>query len=676
VLSSIALRPPRGGKICIAISALVLISSPSSADDFGGLGFLPSTTSSTANGISADGTVVVGYSGLQAYSWTETGGMVGLGFLPGQSFSNAIAASGDGSVVVGYSEYFGSSFGRRAFRWTLAGGMVSLGTLTGSHDYSAAHAVNADGSVVVGISGQTFVGQQAFRWTQADGMLGLGFLPGKNSSAAVGVSGDGNIVVGGSRTGEGADWVAFRWTQGTGMTSLGFLSGGTASLGQAISSDGQVIVGWSSSTGSSQQAFRWTQGGGMAGLGFLGGGNQSVALATNANGAVIVGYGNTATTTFEAFRWTAASGMIGIKDMAVAAGLSMTGWQLTFARGVSGDGNVMVGDGIDPSGKNEAWIYRLSAPGSGGPGFTTVSNVAQSFASLQGLSESAHGIVNAGLGTLAEIGLHHSCGGTCFNLYSVGSLEKTASFDDPALIGTAGVTTTLARRFSIGATIGAGYHHDKLQQRGHDEQRSVSGGLHAAYAPDRGINLIAAGYATRVWSEIDRGYLNGTSPVTSHGETDGWGIGGLVRLGFAARLAPTLRVMPFADYEVTRIHYDGWTETSGPFPASFGAIDDVLHRSRVGLEGRYYFTPASYLWSTAAWGHRFDDNTAAIGGQLVGLFPLSIAGSPTTRDWAETTAGVNLAMSSTVSASASVGARFDEHTSTITAVRAGLQAKF
>ena len=107
----------------------MLISSPSSADDFGGLGFLPSTTSSTANGISADGTVVVGYSGLQAYSWTETGGMVGLGFLPGQSFSNAIAASGDGSVVVGYSEYFGSSFGRRAFRWTLAGGMVSLGTL-------------------------------------------------------------------------------------------------------------------------------------------------------------------------------------------------------------------------------------------------------------------------------------------------------------------------------------------------------------------------------------------------------------------------------------------------------------------------------------------------------------------------------------------------------------------
>jgi uncharacterized protein YhjY with autotransporter beta-barrel domain len=368
--------------------------------------------------------------------------------------------------------------------------------------------------------------------------------------------------------------------------------------------------------------------------------------------------------------------MIGIKDMAVAAGINMTGWQLTFARGVSGDGNVMVGDGIDPSGKNEAWIYRLSAPGSGGPGFTTVSNVAQSFASLQGLSESAHGIVNAGLGTLAEIGLHHSCGGTCFNLYSIGSLEKSASFDDPALIGTAGVTTTLARHFSVGATIGAGYHHDKLQQGGHDEQRSVSGGLHAAYAPDRGVNLITAGYATRVWSEIDRGYLNGTTPVTSHGETDGWGIGGLVRLGFAARLAPALRVMPFADYEATRIHYDGWTETSGPFPASFGTIDDVLHRSRVGLEGRYYFTPASYLWSTAAWGHRFDDNTAAIGGQLVGLFPLSIPGSPTTRDWAETTAGVNLAVSSTVSASASVGARFDEHTSTVTAVRAGLKAQF
>jgi outer membrane autotransporter protein len=137
-----------------------------------------------------------------------------------------------------------------------------------------------------------------------------------------------------------------------------------------------------------------------------------------------------------------------------------------------------------------------------------------------------------------------------------------------------------------------------------------------------------------------------------------------------------MRVMPFADYEATRIHYDGWTETSGAFPASFNAIDNVLHRSRLGLEGRFYFSPASYVWNTTAWGHRFDHSTTSIEGQLIGLFPLSIPGSPTTRDWAETTTGVHLALTSTISASASIGARFDEHVSTVTAARVGLSAKF
>jgi probable HAF family extracellular repeat protein len=132
VVCRTALRSRRAGRAAVAVATLTLISSPSNADDFSGLGFLPATSISTANGISADGTVVVGYSGLQAYRWTESGGMVGLGFLPGQTFSNAIGVNADGSVVVGYSEFHGSSFGRRAFRWTQGGGMVSLGTLFGS----------------------------------------------------------------------------------------------------------------------------------------------------------------------------------------------------------------------------------------------------------------------------------------------------------------------------------------------------------------------------------------------------------------------------------------------------------------------------------------------------------------------------------------------------------------
>ena len=83
---------------------------------------------------SGDGSVVVGDSMLsmsQAFRWTASGGMVGLGFLPpSDDMSTASGVSADGSTVVGYSRYDGSIY--QAFRWTPSGGMVGLGFLPGA----------------------------------------------------------------------------------------------------------------------------------------------------------------------------------------------------------------------------------------------------------------------------------------------------------------------------------------------------------------------------------------------------------------------------------------------------------------------------------------------------------------------------------------------------------------
>jgi len=40
-------------------------------------------------------------------------------------------------------------------------------------------------------------------------------------------------------------------------------------------------------------------------------------------------------------------------------GLDLTGWTLSEARDISPDGRVIVGWGINPSGKQEAWIASL-----------------------------------------------------------------------------------------------------------------------------------------------------------------------------------------------------------------------------------------------------------------------------------------------------------------------------
>ena len=96
-----------------------------------------------------------------------------LGTFPGR---NLLASNGCQCmlVVVGVATTVTTV---EAFRWTQAGGMVSLGDLPGGAVQSTARGVNADGSVVIG-DGTSASGTEAFRWTQAGGMVGLGDLPG------------------------------------------------------------------------------------------------------------------------------------------------------------------------------------------------------------------------------------------------------------------------------------------------------------------------------------------------------------------------------------------------------------------------------------------------------------------------------------------------------------------
>ena len=342
-------------------------SAPASAGivSFQGLGDLPGGSfESQAFGVSADGSVVVGWSrsdpNIEAFRWTSGGGMVGLGDLPGGAvFTQAFGVSADGSVVVGVGS---SASGSEAFRWTSEGGMVGLGDLPGGffNDINGmAHGVSADGSVVVGSGTSDAAGfsTEAFRWTAGGGMVGLGDLPGGIfSSVARGVSADGSVVVGASGT------EAFRWTSAGGMVGLGDLPGGIfRSDARGVSADGSVVVGVGRPA-SGQEAFRWTAGGGMVGLGDLPGGSfDSEAFGVSADGSVVVGRGSSADDGEVAFLWDAANGMRSLQDVLVGFDLDMTGWRLTNATGVSADGLTIVGTGTR-LGATEAWIAHLPEP--------------------------------------------------------------------------------------------------------------------------------------------------------------------------------------------------------------------------------------------------------------------------------------------------------------------------
>jgi probable HAF family extracellular repeat protein len=181
-----------------------------SAEGMVSLGTLPGGSSSDAFAVTPDGSVIVGLShsanGQEAFRWTAEGGMIGLGDLPGGEFySWAHGVSADGSVVVGFSrvEPVPSSVQENAFRWTAATGMVSLGDIPGGAGTSQAYDVSADGSVVVGRASRDSR-FYATRWNAVSGMQPIEELltaaginvNGWQLEHAEGISADGNVIVG------------------------------------------------------------------------------------------------------------------------------------------------------------------------------------------------------------------------------------------------------------------------------------------------------------------------------------------------------------------------------------------------------------------------------------------------------------------------------------------------
>jgi probable HAF family extracellular repeat protein len=325
---------------------------------FMGFGDLAPGGSYYAGPVSADGSTVVGrivypLVGGASFLWTVEGGFVGLlGDLPGGHFSTrARAVSADGSVVVGEASSSASTAYLEPFRWTADGGMVSLGDFAGGRFKGFARGVSADGSVVVGAS-EGASGQEAFRWTSDSGMVGLGDLPGGPFfSYASGISADGSLIVGSSKSATGME--AYRWTADSGMVGLGFRS---AAL--AVSSDGSTVV-----VVVAEQPYLWTADGGMVSLGSLPGAIDSQPLAISGDGSVVVGYSVSDLYEEEAFVWDADHGMRVLQDvLANDYGLDLTGWSLKGASGISDDGLTIVGMGVSPSGKREAWIAVIPEP--------------------------------------------------------------------------------------------------------------------------------------------------------------------------------------------------------------------------------------------------------------------------------------------------------------------------
>jgi probable HAF family extracellular repeat protein len=250
----------------------------------------------------------MGAESSRAFIWTSQDGLEPLGHLPeSYTSSGATGVSADGSVVVGYAASRSDSGSelRQAFVWTAQRGFIFLGDFVPSFvpgTTSSAFGVSANGEVVVGEARYDVndMGEpipMAFRWTRDSGLFPLGWLyDAQPSSAAFTASADGSVV-GGERTSTGAIPVPepMRWTPVTSMVTLGR---GLIGAVLATSADGTSMAGGAADPGT---AFVWdTQNGYRNLLGLLeesglDGGLQGhapiAAYGTSTDGTIVVGTG-------------------------------------------------------------------------------------------------------------------------------------------------------------------------------------------------------------------------------------------------------------------------------------------------------------------------------------------------------------------------------------------------
>lgn len=341
--------------MCLAAAAgLMTLVSGVSAQSITSIGMPPGGSFSSANAVSANGSVVAATVDMaSAYRWTSSG-LVSIGLLPGAYATSAEDISSDGSVIVGSVFFDSPEETVRAHRWTTSGGMQDLG-LPSFSVASVGSGVSGDGNTVTGYSFDADFNTTAFRWTTGGGMQSLGTLPGGTTSEGRKVSRDGGTIIGMAGTSEGDR--AFAWTQSGGMQNLGLLSPGDgASSGWGVNADGTVVAGVSGNN-----AVIWTNGVAQN-IGMLPGATSAIAYTLSDDGSLVGGYsffGFEATATL----WTQALGTVDLNTYLPTIGVDLTGWELDYTRDISADGTTIVGDGLF-NGELRGWVVTIPSPGS------------------------------------------------------------------------------------------------------------------------------------------------------------------------------------------------------------------------------------------------------------------------------------------------------------------------
>ena len=687
----------------MATTALVVVPKAEAQSKFTPIPGLPgSPTSISVEAMSGDGRYIAGMlqdpnSGIwRATRWTYGGVGEDLGTDIGAS-SYVTGLSWDGSVIVGHSS-FATMPG--AFRWTEEGGVEYIGSLGGNR--SMAYDVSNDGRTVVGFARRTDGTDTRFVWIK-DATTGvvsnpqmheMGSATGSATVGLGGISGNGRYTIGYEYPGSNLE--AYRYDisgiEGGVVThtALGSL-GGWATRPADISDDGAVIVGDAevdAANGGHLRAFRWVEGatggyngGSMFDLGTLGG-DTSAAWGVSNDGRVVVGNADNAAGDAVAFRWSEDLGMLSVADWLSRAGVNVA-YSLTNASATNSDGSIVTGQMLNDDGEWEIYIARVveEDPGPGPNPGTGIMDVAEYQASLYG----AASVANSGefLTWLPMNGAHHRplmltpslSGDMC--AWATGDFAHHGDSSTNLALAEAGACVDLAGgAVRLGGAVGTTRSWQNL---------ALGGALNMAgqyvlgevdWQPDGTPLLLSLTGMIGGWqANIDRAYSNGAATAVSSGQTNA--LGGVVRVRadwLEAAVIGNTSINPWASLAFGGLRVDGYSETGGPFPASFAAQHLGHADIRLGVTAITELSSQTKLSTTLEVAHRSGTAAAAVG-QVDGLFNFSLGGGNYAQTWGRLGLELDHAITDAVSLSGSVHLATNGRDPTV-AFSAGIKGAF
>ncbi len=329
---------------------------------------------SLAIAISADGSTVVGRANGPPGVWTREEGLQALPLPPGIrriSIALAYSVTPDGTTIVGRSDYYEHNVFGAAYPIIWRDRVPSVLPLLSGMNGGIASAISEDGRRIAGI-----VWSDREHASDTRGVLWVDGVPRETGQGLPGrvtqiesMSRDGNTII---LNGEFDD--VYRSDPAyTRLTAPGL----TVWDVPAVSADGAVVVGnaWVGDDyckWETNQVLRWFEG--VTEPQFIGvppGAETAYATGISADGNTVLGRAHFCTDDApsncllgcpsEAWRWTVADGFELIRDVLIAEGLGqqITGWELRQALGVSDDGKVIIGHGLNPSGRSGGWMADL-----------------------------------------------------------------------------------------------------------------------------------------------------------------------------------------------------------------------------------------------------------------------------------------------------------------------------